>query len=233
MNVLEAKTNHEKNFSNQVIQQTMQFVRNKLEGESTGHDWWHIHRVYELSLYIAEQENGVDMLVVALGALLHDIADYKFYDGDETIGPRVAGEWLASCGLDTDIIIHVQDIIKTISFKGAGVTTSMRTLEGKIVQDADRLDALGAVGIARCFAYGGSKGRMIYNPDENPVLHTSFETYKKSAGNSLNHFHEKLLLLKNLMNTEKGKEIAQMRHNQMEKFVKDFMDQWHGQDYRL
>lgn len=215
---------------NQVIQQTIEFVHSKLDGEGTGHDWWHIHRVYTMALRIAEQEQGADFFIVSLGALLHDIADHKFYGGDETIGPRVAGEWLEQCGVDQYVIAHVQEIIKTISFKGAGVTTPMRTLEGKIIQDADRLDALGAIGIARCFAYGGNKGRMIYDPIVKPEFHDSFEAYKKSQGPSLNHFYEKLLLIKDLMNTKAAREIAQKRHDRMKQFLDDFLAEWDGLD---
>ena len=211
-----------------IIEKTIQFVRSQLEGEGTGHDWWHVHRVYSTALNIAQQEKGADVFVVSLGALLHDIADYKFHDGDESVGPRVAGEWLEQCGVHRDVIDLVQEIIRTISFKGAGVATPMRTLEGKIVQDADRLDALGAVGIARCFAYGGSKGKPLYDPEIKPVMHTSFETYKKSKGTSVNHFFEKLFLLKDLMNTQTAKKIAQKRHDVMEQFIKTFFAEWDG-----
>lgn len=213
-----------------IIEQTIQFVRLKLEGEGSGHDWWHIHRVYVMALRIAQQEPEVDLFVVALGALLHDIADYKFHDGDEAVGPRVAGRWLEQCGVEQKIIESIQEIIKTISFKGAKVATPMRTLEGKIVQDADRLDALGAIGIARCFAYGGSKGNLLYDPEIKPVMHDSFELYKKSKTTSINHFYEKLFLLKDLMNTQAAKEIAQVRHDRMKQFVEDFLAEWDGLD---
>ncbi|MBS1988091.1 HD domain-containing protein [Candidatus Dependentiae bacterium] len=215
---------------NFIIEKTIQFVRSQLEGEGTGHDWWHVHRVYSLALRIAQQEQGADIFVVSLGALLHDIADYKFHHGDESVGPRVAGQWLEQCGVQRDVIDQVQEIIKTISFKGAGVATPMRTLEGKIVQDADRLDALGAIGIARCFAYGGSKGNLLHDPEIKPVMHTCFETYKKSKGTSVNHFFEKLFLLKDLMNTKTAKIIAQKRHNVMEQFIKEFLSEWDGNE---
>ena len=214
-------------FLTQCIADTEQHVRQQLEGEGSGHDWWHIHRVRNTALILAKEENA-DLFVVELSALLHDIADHKFHNGDETVGPRVAGEWLIQLGVEPKIIEHVQEIIRDISFKGAKVQTPMRTIEGKVVQDADRLDALGAIGIARAFAYGGHKNRELYNPEHSPTQHTSFEAYKNDAGPTVNHFYEKLFLLKDRMNTTTGKKIAVERHTFMENYLQRFYDEWDG-----
>jgi uncharacterized protein len=195
-------------------------------GDSS-HDWWHVYRVWQTARRIASEENA-DAFVVELAALLHDIADWKFHDGDETVGPRVAGEILATHGVGTDVIAHVQEIIATISFKGAGVATPMRTIEGACVQDADRLDAIGAVGIARCFAYGGFKGRLLYDPDVSPETHADKDAYRKNNSHSINHFYEKLLLLKDRMNTETAKKIAIDRHGFMEAYLERFYKEWEG-----
>ena len=196
-------------------------------GEGSGHDWWHVYRVWKNAIHIGKQES-VDIFVVELAALLHDVADWKFHDGNDEIGPQVAKEWLESLSVDEKVISHVYQIIKDISFKGAGVVTAMKTTEGMVVQDADRLDALGAIGIARTFAYGGSKNREMYNPDINPEMHASFEQYKKSQGTSINHFYEKLLLLKELMNTATARQIAEKRHAVMEDYLQQFYDEWEG-----
>ena len=196
-------------------------------GEGSGHDWWHVYRVWKNAIHIGKQES-VDLFVVELAALLHDVADWKFHDGNDEIGPQVAKEWLESLAVSVDTVSHVCQIIKDISFKGAGVVTAMKTTEGMVVQDADRLDALGAIGIARTFAYGGSKNREMYNPDINPVMHASFEQYKKSQGTSINHFYEKLLLLKELMNTATARQIAEKRHAVMEDYLQQFYDEWEG-----
>jgi uncharacterized protein len=209
----------------EILRQTEEFVRKKLEGEGSGHDWWHIDCVRRTALNIAQHEKA-DLYIVELGALLHDIADWKFTGGDETVAPKLAKDWLEKIGADEETTEHVCHIIKDISFKGAGVQTQMHTTEGKIVQDADRLQALGAIGIARCFAYGGSKGREIWNPNEKPVMHQTFEQYKSSKGNSLNHFYEKLLLLKDRMNTATGKRLAEERHVFMERFLDQFFKEW-------
>lgn len=211
----------------QIIANTEDFVKSKLLGEGSGHDWWHIKRVWDLAKNIAKNEN-VDVFVVELGALLHDIADWKFTNGDETVGPRVAQEWLVRQGVDDDIVKIVKEAIEDVSFKGAGVTKNNRSREGEVIQDADRLDAIGAIGIARCFAYGGHKNREMYNPQINPVMHQTSEEYKKNASPSVNHFYEKLFLLKNLMNTETAKEIAKGRHKFMEEYLKEFFDEWKG-----
>ena len=196
-------------------------------GEGSGHDWWHVYRVWKNAIHIGKQES-VDIFVVELAALLHDVADWKFHDGNDEIGPQVAKEWLESLSVSEEIVSHVCQIIKDISFKGAGVVTAMKTTEGMVVQDADRLDALGAIGIARTFAYGGSKNREMYNPDINPEMHTSFEQYKNSQGTSINHFYEKLLLLKELMNTATAKQIAEKRHAVMEDYLNQFYREWEG-----
>lgn len=172
-----------------IILLTTEMIRNKFSGEGTGHDWWHMQRVFDVATKIAMEENA-DLFIVQLGALLHDIADHKFHDNDHTVGPKKAKEWLLECKVDEATQEHVLNIVKEISFKGASVATPMSSLEGKIVQDADRLDAIGAIGIARAFAYGGFKKREIYNPDVEPVLHSSFEEYKNAGGNTINLIFE-------------------------------------------
>ncbi|HET6272011.1 MAG TPA: HD domain-containing protein [Bacteroidota bacterium] len=213
--------------SQHIVEQTAAHVKQKLTGEGTGHDWWHIQRVRQMAIRIAKQENA-DPFRVELAALLHDIADWKFHGGDETAGPREARVWLEKIGVEKAVIDHVCEIIHDLSFKGAGVKTRMRTKEGMVVQDADRLDALGAIGIARAFAYGGHRGQELYNPDILPTLHKSFEEYKNANGTTINHFHEKLLLLKNLMNTATARALAEERHAYMEAFLARFMREWGG-----
>ncbi|MZH05116.1 MAG: HD domain-containing protein [Nitrospinae bacterium] len=210
-----------------IISKTCEFVESKLAGEGSGHDWWHIFRVWTLARKIAVEEKA-QLEIVELGALLHDIADWKFHDGDDSIGPAMAREFLNSHNVDPDLSDSVVEIISTVSYKGAGVATPMKTLEGKIVQDADRLDAIGALGIARTFAYGGYKNRLIYHPDEKPVLHESYEDYKKNEGHTINHFYEKLLLLKERMNTNTGKKIAEGRHQFMQSYLDQFYREWDG-----
>jgi len=210
-----------------IVIQTADFMKSELTGEGSGHDWWHVYRVWKNAVQIAKHEQ-VDLFVVELAALLHDIADWKFNDGNEEIGPQLAREWLESLNVEQDEISNVCQIIQDISFKGSGVITTMKTPEGNIVQDADRLDAMGAIGIGRAFAYGGSKGREMYNPELMPEKHISFEQYKKSQSSSINHFYEKLLLLKELMNTETAKKIAEKRHVVMVNFLDDFFQEWEG-----
>jgi uncharacterized protein len=202
-------------------------VRDLLGADNTGHDWWHIDRVRRLALAIGEQE-GADPLVVELAALLHDIADWKFHGGDEKLGPRRAAEWLASLAVDRATIDHVAQIVADISFKGAGVKTPMHSLEGQVVQDADRLDAIGAVGIARAIAYGGHAGQPIYDPDIAHTLHESFAAYKQGSGSTINHFHEKLLLLKDRMHTATARRMADERHQFMQQFLDRFQAEWDG-----
>lgn len=210
-----------------VIQKTAEYVETKLLGEGSGHDWWHIYRVWKNAINISKNEKA-NMFIVELAALLHDIADWKFNNGDEEVGPKLAREWLEQNFVDEDIISHVCNIIKNISFKGAGVENGINTIEGMIVQDADRLDAIGAMGIARTFAYGGNKNREMYNPEIKPEFHKSFEEYKKNNSTTVNHFYEKLLLLKDLMNTNTAKNIAEQRHEFMEDFLKQFFEEWEG-----
>jgi len=210
-----------------IISKTCKFIENRLAGDGSGHDWWHIFRVWTLAKKIAVEEKA-QLETVELGALLHDIADWKFHGGDDSIGPTMAQEFLSNNDVDPQVIESVVDIVSTISYKGAGVATPMKTLEGKIVQDADRLDAIGALGIARTFAYGGYKNRLIYHPDEKPVLHQSYTDYKKNEGHTINHFYEKLLLLRERMNTKTGKQIADGRHQFMENFLEQFYREWDG-----
>jgi uncharacterized protein len=209
----------------EIINKTEQYLKEKFSGEGTGHDWWHIDRVRKNALVIGKKEN-VDLFVVELGALLHDIADFKFHDGDETIGPRVTREWLESLHVEPEIVNHVVDIVTHLSYKGAEVANKISTREGMVVQDADRLDAIGAIGIARCFAYNGSKGREIYNPTIPPEMHQTAEAYKTANGPALNHFYEKLLLLKDRMNTPTAKAMAEGRHKYLEGYISEFLVEW-------
>ena len=217
----------------EIIQKTIDFVKEELKNAEGGHDWFHIERVYKNALLISENEN-VDKTVVALGALLHDIADSKFHNGDETVGPKKAKIFLSSevifrhGGLAPEIIEHVLKIIENISFKGGNKTQEFHSKELDVVQDADRLDALGAIGIARTFNYGGFKDRKLYDPEIPPNLKMTPSEYKASNAPTINHFYEKLLLLKDRMNTETGRKIAEERHQFMESFLKQFYDEWNG-----
>src|SRR5688500_6121981 len=211
-----------------ILSHTADHVRNLLDGDSAGHDWWHIDRVRRVALIIAREENG-DLFLVELAALLHDVADWKFAGGDHEAGPKAARRWMESLGVDAETVEQVCEIIAGLSFKGAGVATPMRSLEGQIVQDADRLDALGAIGIARTFAYGGHKGQAMHDPAIPPQMHASFEAYKNNVGTTINHFYEKLLLLKDRMNTTAGKRLAADRHAYMEQFLEQFLAEWQGQ----
>lgn len=204
-----------------IIDTTVSFVRKTLENAEGGHDWWHIHRVWTNAKRIAKTED-CDLLIVEFGALLHDIADSKFHNGDEEIGPAMAGEFLRSIQIAPATIEHVQQIIRHISFKSSFDKAAFSSKELDIVQDADRLDAMGAIGIARAFSYGGFKGREIYNPGIAPNLNMSKDEYKKSTAPSINHFYEKLLLLKDKMNTLTGKQLAEQRHEFMEAYLKQF-----------
>ncbi|PJC56327.1 phosphohydrolase [Candidatus Kaiserbacteria bacterium CG_4_9_14_0_2_um_filter_41_32] len=211
-----------------IIDKTVDFVKQTLSDAEGGHDWWHIYRVWKNAQHIAKEEAGVNTLIVELGALLHDIADSKFHNGDEEIGPKTAREYLMSLGLSNDIIEHVENIVRHISFKGTIEGQKWMSPELAIVQDADRLDALGAIGIARTFNYGGHKGRLLYDPEIKPNLEMSKEEYKSSMAPTLNHFYEKLLLLKDLMNTKTGKAMAEGRHSFMEKYLEQFYGEWEG-----
>lgn len=214
--------------NNSLIEQTITFVKEQLQGAEGGHDWFHIERVYKNALLIAKSET-CDLNVVALGALLHDIADSKFHNGDESVGPRTARHFLESQNVDESIILHVIAIIENISFKGGNFQKQFASIELDIVQDADRLDAIGAIGIARCFNYGGFKNRELYNPSIPPQMNMDRETYKASTSPTINHFYEKLLLLKDKMNTQTGKQIAGERHAYMEGFLAQFFAEWSGQ----
>ena len=213
--------------SKKLIEKTRLYVEKEFADDGSGHDWWHVYRVWSIAKKIAQKENAAQT-IVELAALLHDIADWKFNDGDESAGPRQVAAWLNKNGVDPGLVDEVCEIISTLSYKGAGVATPMRTIEGKIVQDADRLDAIGAVGIARTFAYGGNKNRLMYHPEEAPVMHESFDHYKKNKGHTINHFHEKLLLLKDRMNTESAKKLAEQRHLFMKNYLDRFHKEWDG-----
>ena len=211
-----------------IIDKTILFFFLLLEKAEGGQDWFHIERVYKNAILMAKEED-CDLTVVKLGALLHDIADSKFHDGDETIGPKTARAFLEGENVDEVTIAHVINIIENISFKGGNFEKKFSSIELEIVQDADRLDAIGAIGIARCFNYGGFKNRALYNPAIAPKLNMSKEEYKNSESPTLNHFYEKLLLLKDKMNTETGKKIALERHKYMENFLSQFYAEWEGE----
>lgn len=211
-----------------LIENTIAFVKLQLKDAEGGHDWFHIERVYKNTLAIAKEEQ-CDILICQLGALLHDIADSKFHNGDEKIGPKTARYFLENEKVSEEIIKHVIQIIENISFKGGNFEKKFDSIELQIVQDADRLDAIGAIGIARCFNYGGFKDRTIYNPEIKPNLSMSKEEYKNADAPTINHFYEKLLLLKDKMNTETGKKMALKRHEFMELFLEQFYVEWQGQ----
>ena len=213
---------------NEIIRKTAEYIRQEFSNDSSGHDWWHIYRVWKNSLIICKYEKA-DAFIVQLAALLHDLDDWKFNpDGDEM--PIRAKAWMKKCGVDDVVANHVCEIITHLSFKGADVKNKINTIEGMIVQDADRLDAIGAIGVGRAFAYGGYKGRMMYDPDSPPQLHKSFDEYKNSQSATINHFYEKLLLLKDRMNTATAKRIAEKRHEFMLQFLDHFMNEWEGKD---
>jgi len=205
----------------QIIDKTISFVKNTLADAEAGHDWFHIERVFHNAQKINATEQG-DSLVVALAALLHDIADPKFNNGDEEIGPRMAGDFLSSLGLDEQLITHVQQIIRNLSYKASLGLITFQSKELDIVQDADRLDAIGAIGIARAFTYGGYKNRILYDPEIKPNLNMTKEEYKNSTAPTINHFYEKLLLLKDLMKTVEGKRMAEQRHEFMLSYLTQF-----------
>jgi len=207
-----------------IIQETVDYMKNRLMSESSGHDWWHVYRVWKMAAKIAKEEKA-NMFVVQLASLLHDIADWKFHGGDILIGPKIASQFLNEKLVDQKIIDQVFIIIENISFKGARTKEKELSLEGQIVQDADRLDAIGAIGIARTFAYGGFTKQELYNPEMSPTLHKTFEEYKNSKTTTINHFYEKLLLLKDRMNTQTAKNIAVKRHAYMENFLIEFFEE--------
>ena len=209
---------------NEIIEKTSEFVKGKLEGDSSGHDWWHIFRVWNMSKKICKKEGG-ELFTIEMAALLHDVADWKFYE-NENEGLQVIKEFLLELQLDKEIINDIIEIVRNVSFKGAGVADKMNTLEGMIVQDADRLDAIGATGVARTFAFGGKFGNEMHNPEIKIKLHNNFEEYKNDKGTTINHFYEKLLLLKDRMHTDTAKQIAKQRHLFMEVFLEQFYKEW-------
>jgi len=209
-----------------LLKETENFVKSVLEGDASGHDWWHIHRVRKLALLIAKSE-GADLFLVELAALLHDIDDWKLV-GKKDEGLK-AKSWLLSCGIEHQLADRICKVIEGVSFKGAGVNTSTDDMVCKVLQDADRLDAIGAIGIARTFAYGGSRGRGIYDPEIPPEMHTDFGMYKKSTAPTINHFYEKLLLLKDQMQTKMGRSLAEQRHDFMLRFLDQFYVEWNGE----
>lgn len=209
------------------VEATVAFVKERLQDAEGGHDWFHTERVYKNAIHIATEEN-VDPLVIGLSALLHDIADSKFNNGDETIGPRIAKDFLSKIKLDKERVDHVVKIIENVSFKGGRQKRTFSSKELDVVQDADRLDAIGAIGIARCFNYGGFKNRALYDPSISPDLMMSKEEYKNSTAPTINHFYEKLLLLKDKMHTATAKKIATQRHEFMEQFLAQFYKEWEG-----
>lgn len=212
-------------YSEDIIAKTIDFVKSKSEVESSGHDWWHIYRVHKMALYLAKKEKA-DLFIVELSALLHDMDDWKFNKPDSCH----ANDWLNLCKIDPSIKEQVVSTISCVSFLGAGEPNSAVTKEAQVVQDADRLDAIGAIGIARAFAYGGHKNRKMYQPGVAPLLHKNFNEYQKSQSNTINHFFEKLLLLKEKMNTSTAKELAEKRHKILENFLTEFFAEWNFND---
>jgi uncharacterized protein len=213
--------------NSQILENTQEFVKSTLEGAEGGHDWFHIQRVLNNAQLISQTED-VDQFIVSMGALLHDIADSKFHNGDETVGPATAREFLTGQGVSEEVIEHVVNIIENISFKGGNQSQNFRSPELDVIQDADRLDAIGAIGIARAFNYGGFKGRALYDPEIEPKLNMSKEEYKASTAPTINHFYEKLLLLKDRMNTNTGKKLAEERNEYMKSFLEQFYQEWNG-----
>lgn len=215
--------------SQTIVDKTVDFVKETLAEAEGGHDWWHIYRVWKTAQHITKEEGGVDVLVVELGALLHDIADSKFNNGDEEIGPKTAREYLTTLDLPEETMEHVENIVRHISFKGTLEGQKWTSQELAVVQDADRLDAIGAIGIARTFNFGGHKGRALYDPNIEPKLKMTKEEYKKGSASTVNHFYEKVLLLKDLMNTKTGRQIAEGRHAFMEQYLVQFYAEWEGE----
>lgn len=207
------------------IEQIRNIVKEKFLNQEGSHDWFHIERVCNLAIYLQEKEGG-DRTIIELAALLHDISDHKYNGGNWQAGATVAIELMLEVGVSTEIAEKVAQVISQVSFKGAKVQDDVESIEAKIVQDADRLDAIGAIGIARAFSYGGSKNRPLYHPEIEPTLHSSKEEYAKSVSHTVNHFYEKLFLLKDLIKTKTGRDLAEKRHQLMQKFIADFYDEW-------
>lgn len=215
--------------ADEIIKRTAEYVHDELATDSSGHDWWHAQRVRQLAVALGKRE-GANLHIVELAALLHDISDYKLNGGDHEKGPKIAYEWLIGLGEIPECATAVADIIANLSFKGAGEVTVMNSLEGQVVQDADRLDALGAIGIGRTFAYGGYAGQIMHDPSITPQLHATHEEYLKRNGTVINHFSEKLLLLKDRMNTESARAVAERRHQVIEVFLREFHMEWAADD---
>ncbi|SHL75165.1 HD domain-containing protein [Hymenobacter psychrotolerans] len=213
-----------------LIARTAEFVREKFLYEGSGHDWEHIRRVWQVARALAHDTPAADPSITELGALLHDVADWKFHGGDEEAGPRAARAWLVSQQAEESVIQAVETIIREVSFKGVGVATPMSTVEGQLVQDADRLDAIGAIGVARAFAYGGHKGRPLHDPTIAPVEHATFASYKQNVAPTINHFYEKLLHLRERLHTPAARRVAEQRHAFMETFLAQFLREWEGED---
>ncbi|GGG50415.1 HD domain-containing protein [Hymenobacter glacieicola] len=213
-----------------LVARTADFIRATFLHEGSGHDWEHIRRVWQVARALAQQTPTANVQITELGALLHDVADWKFHGGDEEAGPRAARQWLESQQAGESVIQAVEKIIREISFKGLGVATPMSTVEGELVQDADRLDAIGAIGVARAFAYGGHKGRPLHDPTVAPLQHQTFESYKQNTAPTINHFYEKLLHLRERLNTPAARRVAQERHAFLEQFLAQFLREWEGQD---
>ena len=213
----------------EAVTKTAEYVKHKFAKDTTGHDWWHIYRVWRLAKHIAKKEKDADLLVVELAALLHDIADHKFHGGDFEIGAKEARKWLSSLDLEEDTIAHVEDIVRNVSFKSANIKPSLSTLEGRIVHDADKLDAIGAIGIARTFTFGGAHGRLVYDPDQPHLKDYTYERAHMQNTSAVHHFYEKLLHLKGRMYTKTGKKMAEHRHEYIENFLKEFYKEWDGE----
>jgi uncharacterized protein len=213
-----------------IIENTAAFIQEKFAAEGSGHDWPHIRRVWHVARALAAQEPGTDQEVVELAALLHDIADWKFHNGDYEAGPRAARVWLQSQQVPEATIARVEQVIREVSFKGLGVETPVTSPDAAVVQDADRLDAIGAIGVGRAFAYGGHKGRPMHDPATPPVSHADFEQYKQSTAPTLNHFYEKLLHLKDRLHTPGARLLAEERHHFMQTFVAQFLREWDSED---
>ena len=213
-----------------VIAATARFIEDKFANEGSGHDWAHIRRVWLMARRLATAHPEADAMVTELAALLHDIADWKFHGGDYEAGPRAARAWLLSQQVPEEIITRVETVIREVSFKGLGVATPVSSIEAALVQDADRLDAIGAIGIARAFAYGGHAGRPLHDPAIPPVVHDSFASYQKNVAPTLNHFYEKLFHLKDRLNTDGARAVATKRHVFMEAYVARFLAEWDGED---
>lgn len=213
------------------INRITEMIHSRFEGEGSGHDWWHIERVRKMALRIAESE-GADPTIVELGALLHDMADHKLHGGDVEAGISLVTNWLSDLEISQQEKNEVLDIVKHVSYRGAGIPDTPLSLAGLVVRDADRLDAIGAIGIARTFAYGGNKNRLMYDPEVDSVAHQSFEAYKSSSAPTINHFYEKLLLLKDRMHTETARKIAESRHVFMEEYLEQFFAEWQAEDHK-